>query len=235
MDSWLEQELTVLASSGNSRDYFNHLNKVAHDLGFDFCSFVLQFPYPLSCPKAEILTSYPLSWQLQYHRQNYMAIDPTVRHATRSQLPLVWGEQQPKEHPEFWEEARSFGIQFGWSKSTRNYDGTLGLLVFARGEEQISQSEVDKFGSRLMWLAQITHHGLAGLISQERDRSYELSEREVEMLKWTADGKTAEEISVILGISTRTVNFHISQAVSKLQVANKTSATVKAALYGLLA
>jgi len=54
------------------------------------------------------------------------------------------------------------------------------------------------------------------------------------VLRWTADGKTSSEISCILNIAERTVNFHINNVVAKLNAANKTSAAIKAAMLGLL-
>ena len=62
----------------------------------------------------------------------------------------------------------------------------------------------------------------------------ELSRREIEVLRWTGDGKTSGEIAAILHISERTVNFHISNTITKLQVSNKTAAVLQAALLGLL-
>jgi len=61
-----------------------------------------------------------------------------------------------------------------------------------------------------------------------------LSNREVAVLSWTADGKTSNEISCILNITERTVNFHIKNAMAKLNASNKTSAAIKAAMLGLL-
>jgi len=61
-----------------------------------------------------------------------------------------------------------------------------------------------------------------------------LTAREVEVLKWTADGKTSGEVSEILCVSENTVNFHVKNAVAKLRTANKTAAVVKAAMLGLL-
>jgi LuxR family quorum-sensing system transcriptional regulator SolR len=48
------------------------------------------------------------------------------------------------------------------------------------------------------------------------------------MLKWCADGKTSDEISIILNLTKRTVDFHIANAINKLNVTNKTAAAVKA-------
>ena len=62
-----------------------------------------------------------------------------------------------------------------------------------------------------------------------------LTEREVEILRWTAAGKTAWEIGGILKISERTVNFHIRNVMEKFGVHNKTHAAAKAMGMGLFA
>jgi len=60
-----------------------------------------------------------------------------------------------------------------------------------------------------------------------------LTLREVEILKWAAIGKTSGEMSSILQISINTVNFHIKNAVLKLETANKTAAVARAITLGL--
>lgn len=61
-----------------------------------------------------------------------------------------------------------------------------------------------------------------------------LTAREREILRWTSEGKTAEIIGAILNISTRTVNFHISNVLTKLVAVNKVQAVAKARTFGLL-
>jgi DNA-binding response OmpR family regulator len=56
-----------------------------------------------------------------------------------------------------------------------------------------------------------------------------LREREVEALTWAARGKTFWEIGEILGLSKRTVEFHLENARRKLGVATRTQALIKAA------
>lgn len=55
-----------------------------------------------------------------------------------------------------------------------------------------------------------------------------LNDREIETLTWSARGKTSNEIAEILGLSKRTVDFHIESAVRKLGVATRIEAAVKA-------
>ena len=57
----------------------------------------------------------------------------------------------------------------------------------------------------------------------------ELSDRELEMLTWAARGKTSAEIALIVGLSKRTVDFHIDNARAKLGAATRVEAAIKAA------
>ncbi len=59
-------------------------------------------------------------------------------------------------------------------------------------------------------------------------RLLELTNREIETLTWSARGKTSDEIASILGLSKRTVDFHMDNARAKLGVATRTQAVVKA-------
>jgi len=62
----------------------------------------------------------------------------------------------------------------------------------------------------------------------------ELSERELEILKWTAEGKTSAEISLILSISKNTVNFHQRNMQKRFNAPNKTQIASYAAAIGLI-
>lgn len=61
-----------------------------------------------------------------------------------------------------------------------------------------------------------------------------LSPREVDVLNWTARGKTSKEIAAALGISQKSVDFYADIAKTKLQAVNRTHAVVRAAMLGLV-
>jgi DNA-binding CsgD family transcriptional regulator len=61
-----------------------------------------------------------------------------------------------------------------------------------------------------------------------------VSARELDCLKWTAAGKTALEASIILGISERTVRFHLNAAREKLGCVTTTQAVAKAIAHQLI-
>ncbi len=136
----------------------------------------------------------------------------------------------------FWEEARSFGLNYGWAQSSREAQGCLGMLTLARSKEPLKDGELRANGLKMSWLAQAAHHGMVRILKPKiiPETEVQLSQREICVLRWTADGKTSCDISEILNITERTVNFHISNAITKLNAANKTAATVRAALLGIL-
>jgi DNA-binding CsgD family transcriptional regulator len=61
-----------------------------------------------------------------------------------------------------------------------------------------------------------------------------ISEREKEVLYWMAEGKTAEEIGIILGISKRTVEWHAHQAKTRARAANIVQTVAMAVKYGVI-
>jgi DNA-binding NarL/FixJ family response regulator len=79
-------------------------------------------------------------------------------------------------------------------------------------------------------LATIIHARLARVARTEVwPRLVELNGREIETLTWAARGKTSADIALILGLSKRTVDFHIDNARTKLGVATRIEAVIKAA------
>jgi DNA-binding response OmpR family regulator len=56
-----------------------------------------------------------------------------------------------------------------------------------------------------------------------------LNDRELEVLTWSARGKTSAEIAKILDLTKRTVDFHVDNAREKLGAATRTEAVLKAA------
>ncbi|MCS3765676.1 MULTISPECIES: helix-turn-helix domain-containing protein [Bradyrhizobium] len=55
-----------------------------------------------------------------------------------------------------------------------------------------------------------------------------LSAREKECLRWVEEGKSSWEIGMILKVSENTVNFHLKNAMRKLEVTSRIQCVIKA-------
>lgn len=62
---------------------------------------------------------------------------------------------------------------------------------------------------------------------QQENITFSLTKREIECLNWVSEGKTSWEISHILGISERTVNFHLGNCIHKTNSVNRQQAVSK--------
>jgi len=236
MDPWIEEHSEELLRARDKEAAFAQIVAAARNLGFEHCAYGLRWPLPIARPKFLLLNDYPAGWRDQYESAGYLAIDPTVSHGRRSQNPLIWSDSVFAGVPEMWEGARSFGLAVGWAQSNFDAHGVVGMLSLARSRESISGSELQAKELRMRYLVCAYLHVLSRMLSSHDERGPEifLTKREIEILKWLADGKSSREISDILHIAFDTVNFHVKNVITKFGTPNKTAAVVRAVLMGLV-
>lgn len=236
MRAWQEDLLLATDSPTCERQIFAKIQAAATALGFEHCAYGLRLPTPLSNPKILILNNYPESWQKRYTENGYLMVDPTVKHGRQSQKPLVWTESVFADARSMWEDARAHGLRFGWAQSSLDAVGVGGMLTLSRSSEALGMKELESQELKMRWLVNVAHIALSrAFTSKQQEFQYgKLTGREIEVLKWTADGKSAQDVADILNISKNTVDFHVKNAIVKLQSANKTAAVVRAAMLGML-
>ncbi len=61
-----------------------------------------------------------------------------------------------------------------------------------------------------------------------------ITRREIEVLQWLQQGKSSWEISNILGVSERTVNFHVYNIMEKIEAVNRPQMVTIALRLGLI-
>jgi DNA-binding NarL/FixJ family response regulator len=84
-------------------------------------------------------------------------------------------------------------------------------------------------------LEMILNARLAGVARNEVwPKLVTLNDREIEALTWVARGKTSAEVADVIGLSKRTVDFHLDNARLKLGAATRTEAAIKAAIGKLI-
>ncbi|WP_190304833.1 autoinducer binding domain-containing protein [Pseudomonas veronii] len=236
MKEWRETLIEAVSDCATEHELFNKLHTITSNLGFEFCSYGLKVPLPSSASQYVLISNYPRSWEQKYVSENYFSQDPTVAHGLTRSIPLHWSAAQQQQHLAFWEEARHYQLNHGWCLSSQRGPNAIGLLSVSRSRVYISTTELEHIENKLIWLTQLAHESMTRFFSEKclPDIHRALTAREKETLRWTALGKTYVEISMILNIDTRTVKFHLVNAMRKLQASNKAEAAVKASLLGLL-
>jgi LuxR family quorum-sensing system transcriptional regulator SolR len=236
MKNWQEDQLHALLTTQCEHELFKELAAIARELEFDYCAYGLRTPLPISRPQVVMFNNYPPAWQARYQEKDYLAIDPTVHHGMRSLLPIIWTDDVFASARELWEDASSYGLRVGWAQSIHDAYGIGGMLTMARSDELLSEKEIRTKRLKMAWLTQVAHFGMSRKLTAKLmpETDIRLTDREVAVLRWTADGKTSSEISEILDISERTVNFHINNGIKKLGTVNKLAAAVRASVLGML-
>lgn len=184
-------------------------------------------------------TTYPGGWRERYREQGYFSIDPIIAACRTSLMPIVWdslrGRETPRGDPVVLGEAADFGLTRGFTVPVHSPKGENAIVSLASDESQKAFEARLRADQHQLHLMAIHFHAHveANFALPEAHAPVKLSPREVECLRWTADGKTAWEISMILGISENTVNFHLKKSMGKLDVHSKTHAVAKAVSLGL--
>lgn len=227
----------VIGSLANRERFLTQLGSCAEALGFDHFSYLVFSCYPASRPKMLIEGNFPANYLEAYRRRRLYLQDPVIERAHHSTLQFQWDESFYHERPELWRRMAQFGLRAGWSQSIKDCYGRLGILTFAGKTLPMQTPGAGAINETFfLWLAQTAHKTLREALISADDEAIKdvLTRREKAILRWCSEGKTAEEIAWLMGVSERTVNFHIGNSIKKLSVANKTAATAKAVYLQLI-
>jgi LuxR family transcriptional regulator, quorum-sensing system regulator BjaR1 len=185
-----------------------------------------------------LVGAFPAGWMDHYFKQGYAHIDPVVSRGRRDLSPFLWSESAPFARPEhsalvsrMFGEACEFNLKAGFVVPMVTIDGAI--IAASLGGEA---AEVPQTARGMISTISAFALGRAiELRDQERKRNLSgVTPREVECLKWAAEGKTEWEISEILSISEHTADKHLSNARRKLGAANCAQAVANAIRWGLI-
>ncbi|MBV6288014.1 LuxR family transcriptional regulator [Pseudomonas aegrilactucae] len=234
MPQWKQEQLQQLTQEGNQQQMFASALSLARQLGMEYLGYRLSGRLLTQGPQLYTFNNFPADWNEHYQQQDYQRIDPTVLHCHTSTMPVLWTRELFKNAPQIRKAAQSHGLCHGWSQGTQDLRGNQSILCVARAQGEVSLAELYEKSAQTLWLCNVLHTLMVNTLHPHKLSAVTLSAREQEVLRWTAAGKTAEDISCILTLSKSTVNFHIRSFINKLNTSNKTSAVAVAAMHGLL-
>ncbi|NJO62379.1 MAG: hypothetical protein HC836_30390 [Richelia sp. RM2_1_2] len=190
-------------------------------------------------PDLPYITNYPEKWIAKYKEKNYMDLDPVLKYAKIVNHAFSWKEVRSKTSTThkidlFWADAEAHGLVCGISIPLHG-PNSLSFIMSVASSMPISCSACTNLDELQIVAYQFY---LSYTTINVTDELYKLeliiTKREKEILAWSAQGKSAWDISIILGISENTVNFHLKNIIKKLDVTNKVAAVVKAIRLGFI-
>ncbi|WP_397451648.1 autoinducer binding domain-containing protein [Pseudomonas sp. NA-150] len=230
-------DFSVLTKESHRRDWECNLRKVLRRIGYD--SYLVSLgSSTTSDPFNRIMTNYPSEWLRRYKEENFIKVDPILRHCRQHFVPLFWGRARRRargKSTEFWKARERYGLLQGVSIPLRcsEMDGSLNV---SRYINPVHEFDDDPNGplSKLFMLTPFILEGLQKHLSKPGELQCSLTVRESEVLRWSGVGKTTWEMSRILGCSERTINFHIANASRKLGSFSRRQAVSTALAQGLI-
>jgi len=182
-----------------------------------------------------ILSGWSEEWFRHYMENEYYSQDPMAKHTRTTTEPFMWSETgwektAGNEAKQVMCEATEFGLADGFSVPILGLDGDQFCVTM--GGRDIDLSPHGRGAIHLMSF--YLHHRASALRPARKPSrrtqlgGKQLSKREIECLRWVANGKTDWEIGQILSISSATVTVHVKAATKKLKSVNRTQAVAVA-------
>lgn len=180
----------------------------------------------------------------RYFHGGFFAKTPVFRWAERSSGACTWtwvkeafdaGRLSPEEADAVRQNA-GMGITAGMSVSfpdaSSRAKGALGLIA----DPGMTHADVDAiFAQRqdeILAVANMMHLTIVHLPQLSRHRA--LSPRQREALEWVADGKTTQDVALLMGVSPAMVEKHLRLAREALAVETTAQAVAKGALLNMI-
>ena len=168
--------------------------------------------------------NYPVEWIEIYLARKFQEVDPVARENFSHFRLQRWSDTYRVHGPprDFISLAEDFGLRDGYTHGVRNFNATEGSLFSLSGNSMKRNNRTDTI---LKLIMPHFHQALVRVMDHEnRKNLVPLSPREREVLIWIREGKSTWEISIILGVSERTVKFHVCNVMRKLDAVTRTHA-----------
>jgi LuxR family transcriptional regulator, activator of conjugal transfer of Ti plasmids len=231
------QEFVDALQTGAGENDFQQIGeRVAHRLGFRWFAYL-----SLSDDVPRLISSYPRSWTSRYFKLGYQEIDPVLRRARIERQIFNWDGRveapRSRRLKGFFDDATTFGIRTGVTVPVSGGFGRLAAFTFASQERSAALDRLVAGSADILHLIGLYFHAHAVIrLSQmsATPQHQRLTQRECQCLAWSARGKSVTEIAIIVGISPRTVIFHLENCRRKLNAASLTHCAVIATRDGLI-
>jgi DNA-binding CsgD family transcriptional regulator len=186
------------------------------------------------------ISSFPEDSISRFVKDEPDRINTLFERAASSFLPFFWrmpeGLRPVERAPGRLLEPSSLRILYGWTVPVHDVMGRIATMSFTATESFADFSKkIDIYKVVLHVMAIYFHARVRKTVPVHISLpALRLTPREIQCLEWAARGKSRTDIGQIIGLSPRTIKFHLENAQRKLNVAHTTQAVLRATLLGLI-
>lgn len=162
--------------------------------------------------------------------------DPVLKRLKRMSTPFIYDQDMfvSEGAGDLWEQQAEYGYKTGISVAL-HLPGNKHFLLGVDRDDPLPKDETKVVRMLAdLQLAAVHAQDAALRLLGSQVVVPSLSARELEILKWSIEGKSASVVGQILGISAATVNYHVGRILVKLECESKHQAILKAMALGLL-
>jgi len=202
------------------------------ELGLD------RWAYQNTALDSNVETNYPSTWVERYIDQDYFTLDPVTLYGESSGKPFLWEKSEnvlhisrincisgstdlvtlSEEQLTFFEEAEVYNLNHGFLIPTGEKPDNAS---YAFAPELIPKDKIQQWCKEHIEYLQFICNVNYRLHKPRASKDISVTPKEREVLYWLSEGKSSWEVSKILNISERTVNFHTTNIKKKLQASNR--------------
>jgi DNA-binding CsgD family transcriptional regulator len=223
----------AIADSGSGRMIANTLFQTA--AAFDFTAatlFVMPSKTDRELASLVLESSLPPEFWEQMDKVYPLPSDALFNAARGSIVPVQWSADRLRRQSELVNEAEppvlalyaDYSISHGIVFPVSSIDGARYAMRFDGNRPPLAQAEINDLAMLAMHFFQAYDRGRYPLGNDPCG----LSERDLDVVRWSATGQTSSEIATVMSLSDHTINAYMNNALKKLNCANRTQLVARA-------
>jgi len=214
----------------NEVGVFRHVEDLAGRFGYSGFSILrLNAAVQGSFKDTVIATNWPARFLAAFDAMQPLRNSPVIARLRISTAPIAWSLDASEQTPVGTiDGGQALMMRYGFTRGTvipvHGADGGRAAVTFEGSREALQRAEL----AELAMEAALAYDQYFRLKNAPALDGARLSEREMQVLSWAANGKTSVEIATILSLSDHTVNSYLNSAMRKLDCVNRTQLVAKA-------
>ncbi len=188
---------------------------------------------------SKCFTNFKDNWFEHYNQNQFFDHDPVANHLIHHSTPVFWQQSFDKNRfskttHRLFSESEDFGLVQGVAIPLNLKQGKGTVSLHFEGSEKAFLAEYQHKCFELLGLSQAIHSKLALDFPAKLYEGPALTKRQLECLKYMANGFSNVEIAEFMTLSHYTVRDLVSQIIKRLNASNRTEATMLAIKSGLI-